>query len=258
MLQSNNQIPVHEVNLGAGILAFFTQSQGGVSPHPWETLNLGTNVSDHPERVLANRNLVAKRAGKPVRFANQIHSNQVLTLSGNSIGDETSCGTGDGLVTDSDQFALGVLVADCVPLLLADPITKIVGTAHAGRAGLLGGVIAQAVATMEQAGARRDSLQVAVGPCICAGCYEVPSAMAANFERVTGVRRSLTTWGTPSLDLRRAASAQLLNLGVARVTHVDVCTRESEVHFSHRRATSQHQTTGRFAGIIGLDTGEEE
>lgn len=258
MSQRNNAIPVHEVHLGAGISAFFTQRQGGVSPSPWASLNLGTNVNDSAERVSTNRQLVATRVGKPVRFAHQVHSNEVLSLVERPMDLEISCGTGDGLVTSSDEFALGVLVADCVPLLLADPIAAIVGTAHAGRAGLTHGVIARAVAAMEEAGASRDALQVAVGPCICSGCYEVPESMAADFARATGVAPSQTTWGTPSLDLRHTASTQLSELGIRRVTHLRVCTRESGAFFSHRKATSLQQTTGRFAGIIGLKTGEEE
>lgn len=252
MPQSYTAIPVHKVNLGAGISAFFTQTQGGVSPQPWASLNLGLNVTDSVERVLANRNLVAARTGKPIRFADQVHSNEVLTLSGGPAQSEASCGTADGLVTASDHFALGVLVADCVPVLLADPVARVVGTAHAGRAGLLSGVLAQAVVAMQEAGAQRESLQVAVGPCICAGCYEVPESMAANFVEATGVTVSQTSWGTPSLDLRQAASLQLSRLGITRVTHLTQCTRENEAFFSHRRAMARQQTTGRFAGIISL------
>ena len=185
------------------------------------------NVNDSPQRVFTNRKLAAVAAGKPIRFADQVHSNDVLTLGDMPAALETSCGTADGLVTRLQTFALGVLVADCVPILFADPVARVVGTAHAGRAGLLRGVIGEVVGALQDLGASPQHLRVAVGPCICARCYEVPQSMATDFAVSTGVPPAETAWGTPSLDLRQAASEQLAGLGIAAVTHIFECTKES-------------------------------
>lgn len=252
----HSQIPVHEVELGAGILAFFTQRSGGVSPAPWDSLNLGANVQDHPRNVSANRNLVSKKLGRSVFFAHQIHSNTVLRLGLDTGRDtnaqELSCGQGDGLVTADPESGLGVLVADCVPILLADPVHKIIGAAHAGRAGLLNGVIARSVEAMAELGAQLQYTVAAIGPCICARCYEVPLQMARDFDHATGVPPSQTRWHTPGLDLRAAAHRQLVASGIQTITHVSVCTYEDDRQFSHRRDANDQHATGRSAGVIGM------
>lgn len=253
-----DQIPAHEVHLGAGISAFFTMAGGGVSPPPWKSLNLGPNVRDEPARVLANRARVSKRLGKPVRFATQVHSNAVTRLESAGAPGEMSIGEADAIVAVSDGFGLGVLVADCVPILLSDPIAGVIGVAHAGRAGLQNGVIANVIKELEAAGASASSLFVAVGPCICAHCYEVPASMAESFATETQISPATSNWGTPALDLRAAADSQLRQNGVGNVTHVPHCTYELDQYFSHRRATRNGQTTGRFAGIIGRTSSRSE
>ena len=254
MSLGSTQIPVHEVFLGAGISAFFTTRFAGLSKPPWNELNLGANVGDDLVTVLANRALVAERLGSPVQFAEQVHANTVLTLEAPAAGESASCGRGDALVTDRAGLGLGVLVADCVPILLADAGAGVVATSHTGRAGLQCGVLGNTVAAMVAKGARTESIRAVVGPCVCPRCYEVPAALAQDFARDTGVTPSATRWGTTGLDLRAAAHGDLARAGIEYITDVDLCTLEEDQFFSHRRATKNGAPTGRFAGIIALQT----
>lgn len=254
---------VHPVDLGDGVHAFFTTGAGGVSPAPWSTsddgggLNLGLNVSDDVARVGVNRALVADRLGAPVAFATQVHGDTVLGLGATervawaSTVPPASAGEGDTLVTAERGLGLGVLVADCVPVLLADPQARVVGVAHAGRKGVLAGVVHRALDALVARGADPARVRAAVGPAVCGRCYEVPGAMRDEVAAVVPETFATTGSGTPGLDLPAGVVAQLAGRGVA-VTHVDRCTLEDPNLFSHRRASAAGTTTGRQAGIIAL------
>lgn len=152
----------------------------------------------------------------------------------------------DALVATDPGVALAVRVADCVPVLFADPDAGVVAAAHAGRRGLVAGVLGATLAAMDALGAR--SVTAWVGPHLCAGCYEVPAGLAAEFAAATGVPEARTRWGTPSIDQRAAASAQLAALGVA-VVAVPGCTREDPRLHSYRRDGAR---SGRQAGLVWL------
>jgi YfiH family protein len=143
---------------------------------------------------------------------------------------------------------LGVLVADCLPVLLADPAARVVAVAHAGRRGLLAGVLPRVVAAMAALGAQPAGIRASVGPAAGGCCYEVPAQMQE--EAVASVPELLatTSWGTPSLDLRAGAVAQLRGLGLSAVTTAGGCTIEDESFYSYRRSGR----TGRFAGVVVL------
>lgn len=253
---------MHPVDLGDGVHAFFTTGAGGVSPAPWSTsdgggLNLGMNVSDDAARVAANRALVAERIGAPVAFATQVHGDTVLVL-GAADRDvwaaprpPESAGEGDALVTAEHGLGLGVLVADCVPVLLADPVARVVGVAHAGRKGVLAGVVHRALDALVARGAEPARVRAAVGPAVCGRCYEVPVAMRDEVVAVVPETYATTADGTSGLDLPAGVVAQLVARGVA-VTRVEHCTLEDPELFSHRRASAAGTTTGRQAGIITL------
>ena len=253
---------VHPVDLGDGVHAFFTTAAGGVSPAPWATpagggLNLGLNVSDDPTRVAANRALVAERLGAPVAFAGQVHGDTVLELGAADLAPWSSsrppstAGEGDALVTSARELALGVLVADCVPVLLADPSARVAGVVHAGRQGVLAGVVHRAMDTLVARGADPARVRAAVGPAVCGTCYEVPVAMRDEVAAAVPETFATTGAGTPGLDLPAGVVAQLAARGVA-ATLVDRCTLEDESLFSHRRATARGTTTGRQAGVVAL------
>jgi len=246
------------VDLGAGVVAGFTTRHGGVSPAPWSALNLGANVGDDPARVRENRTRVGEWLGAPVAFAAQVHGDGVLLLgeaeraAWASEAPPVAGREADAVVTAAEGLGVGVLVADCVPVLLADADARVVGIAHAGRAGVRLGVVHRAVDAMFAAGATPTGLRAAVGPAVCGECYEVPAAMHDDVAAVVPAAASRTRWGSPALDLPAAVLAQLAASGVEQVLRVDRCTLEDPALFSHRRARAAGTTTGRQAGVIVL------
>jgi YfiH family protein len=153
---------------------------------------------------------------------------------------------GDALVTAERGVGLLVRAADCVPILLADPEAGLVGAAHAGRAGLLAGVVEAVVAALRSRGARR--LTAWIGPYICPACYELPAAMAAAAWARLPAARAKSARGAPALDLGAGAAAELGRLGCA-VVRCDPCTAEApDLFFSYRRDGA----TGRLGGVVWL------
>jgi YfiH family protein len=253
---------MYPVDMGDGVHAFFTAGTGGVSPAPWSTsdgggLNLGLNVSDDATRVAVNRSLVAERLGAPVAFATQVHGDAVLELgpaervAWAAHRPPASAGEGDALVTAERGLGLGVLVADCVPVLLADPEARVVAVAHAGRKGVLTGVVHRTLDVLVARGADPARVRAAVGPAVCGRCYEVPAAMRDEVSAAVPETYATTREGTPGLDLPSGVVAQLAARGVT-ATRVERCTLEDAGLFSHRRASGAGTTTGRQAGIIAL------
>jgi YfiH family protein len=245
-------------DLGPGVVAGFTTRHGGVSPAPWSSLNLGANTADDAARVRENRSRLGAWLGAPVAFTTQVHGDGVLVLDESERAEWVSdappvaAGEADAAVTVAVGFGLGVIVADCVPVLLADPVARVIGVAHAGRAGVRLGVVHRVVDAMVAAGATAQHLRAAVGPAVCGRCYEVPAAMRDDVAAVVPTARATTAAGTPSLDLPAAVLAQLAASGVRDVAHVDRCTVEDPELFSHRRATATGSITGRQAGVILL------
>ena len=245
-----------EVNLGPGVRAVFTTVHGGVSAPPWASLNLGTACGDASVAVAENRRRVGAAVGAPVAFATQVHGADVLEVSGaDELGGLSgTVGEADGRVTRATDIALGVLVADCVPVLLADPDAGVVAVAHAGRRGVEREVVLRVLDTMVARGADRARVRAAVGPCACGACYEVPEEMRAAVAARAPATWSTTSWGTPALDLAAGVEQQLRDAGVASVARADRCTIEDADLFSYRRAgRSGDPTTGRFAGVVRID-----
>lgn len=240
-------------DLGPGVVAGFTTRAGGVSRGPWEGLDLGLHVGDDPADVDRNRALVGEWAGAPVSFARQVHGTraEVVDAPPQGSGDLFAADGCDALVTARAAVPLGALVADCVPVLLADPQAGVVAAAHAGRNGLLDGVLQAAVHRMVELGARPASVRAALGPCAGPCCYEVPHDMRAQACTVLPPMHAITRAGTPSLDLRAGCRAALASAGVGRVDDVGGCTVEDPDLYSYRRAA----VTGRFAGVVVLAGG---
>ncbi|MFI2199502.1 peptidoglycan editing factor PgeF [Streptomyces sp. NPDC020192] len=228
----------------------FTDRWGGVSAAPYEELNLGGAVGDEPETVRANRELVAKSLGLDpglVVWMNQVHGNDVVGVDGPwNVERPPQC---DGIVTGTRGVALAVLTADCVPVLLADPAAGVVAAAHAGRPGMVKGVVPAAVRAMVELGAEPDRIVARTGPAVCGRCYEVPEPMRAEVAAVEPAAHAETSWGTPAVDVSAGVHAQLDRLGVRDRAQSPVCTLESGDHFSYRR----DRTTGRLAGYVWLD-----
>lgn len=228
----------------------FTDRWGGVSAAPYEELNLGGAVGDDADAVRTNRELAAKSLGlDPARvvWMNQVHGRDVTEVDGP--WGESPVAEVDGLVTVRRGLALAVLTADCVPVLLADPVAGVVAAAHAGRPGMVAGVVPAAVEAMVGRGADPARIVARTGPAVCGRCYEVPEAMRAEVAAVEPAARAETGWGTPAVDVAAGVRAQLERLGVGDLVQSSVCTMESEDHFSYRREGA----TGRLAGYVWLD-----
>jgi YfiH family protein len=227
----------------------FTDRWGGVSAVPYEELNLGGAVGDDPDAVRTNRERAAASLGLDpgrVVWMNQVHGAGVEVVDapwGARPVPET-----DALVTAEPGLALAVLTADCVPVLLADPAAGVVAAAHAGRPGMIAGVVPAAVRAMTELGADPARIVARTGPSVCGRCYEVPEAMRAEVAAVEPAAYAVTSWGTPAVDVAAGVHAQLERLGVRAREQSPVCTLESKDHFSYRR----DRTTGRLAGYVWL------
>jgi polyphenol oxidase len=235
-------------DLGHGVLSAFSGRVGGLSGPPYESLNLGLGVHDDPATVHANRAALARACGLPpdrLIFMRQTHSADVWHAG---LGAHEPPGPVDAMFTDVPGQALCVLVADCVPVLVADPVARIVGAAHAGREGLARGVVPALITAMTAAGAAPARMHAATGPSICGGCYEVPRELQARVSAVVSAARCDTFAGTTGLDIAAGVRAQLAGAGVVNITADGRCTRESDDLYSHRR----DGLTGRFAGLVWM------
>jgi purine-nucleoside/S-methyl-5'-thioadenosine phosphorylase / adenosine deaminase len=230
----------------------FTDRHGGVSEGPWESLNLGTSNGDEPERVARNHEIVASGLGlKPDQMVrmSQKHGDVVATVTSRPV----EIPVADGLVTTTSDLGLLVRVADCVPVVLADVDTGVIGVAHAGRPGLTAGIVATTVAGLRAAGA--DSLVAWLGPRVCGSCYEVPADMRDDVAAAVPAAWATTSWGTPAVDVGAGVASQLRDLDVDVVDLMDAddssrwCTRENSDLFSYRR---QGQRSGRLGGLVRI------
>lgn len=240
----------------------FTDRWGGVSAAPYEELNLGGAVGDAPEAVRGNRELAAKSLGLDagrVVWMNQVHGADVAVVGEpwgmgvppleRSREGGSSVPEVDAIVTTRRGLALAVLTADCVPVLLADPVAGVAAAAHAGRPGMVKGIVPAAVRAMVELGAEPERIVARTGPAVCGRCYEVPEHMRAEVAAVEPAAYADTSWGTPAVDVSAGVHAQLDRLGVCDRAKSPVCTLESEDHFSYRR----DRTTGRLASYVWLD-----
>ncbi|MGW4983613.1 peptidoglycan editing factor PgeF [Streptomyces mirabilis] len=228
----------------------FTDRWGGVSAVPYEALNLGGAVGDDPDAVRTNRELAAKSLGLDpslVVWMNQVHGPDVAVVDGPWLSAEIP--SVDAIVTTRRGLALAVLTADCTPVLLADPVAGIAAAAHAGRPGMVAGVVPAAVRAMVDLGAEPERIVARTGPAVCGRCYEVPDEMRAEVAAIEPAAYAETSWGTPAVDVTAGVHAQLERLGVCDRAQSPVCTLESDDHFSYRR----DRTTGRLAGYVWLD-----
>ncbi len=236
---------------GLRIRRVVTTREGGASAAPYDSFNLGDHVGDDPGAVAANRARLAAELGLgPDRLVwmEQVHGRTAATVEGPVDGPLEAT---DAVVTAQPGLALVVLVADCVPVLMADAEAGVVAAVHAGRVGARIGVVPTALAAMEAAGADRRRVEVLLGPSVCGDCYEVPRAMQSDVEKHLPGSACRTRGGRPGLDLRAGLWRQLADAGVARIGMDPRCTNETRALFSHRR----EGTTGRLAAVTWVDAG---
>jgi YfiH family protein len=234
-----------DAELPGAVRGLFTTRYGGTSVGAWAQLNLANHVGDAPAAVAANRSRLADElGGVPLVALHQVHGRDVAVVDSAPPGPPTA----DAAVTSRPGLALLVMVADCMPVLIADSVAQVVGAVHAGRGGLAAGVLPRTVAAMTELGARPDRCAAVIGPAVCGRCYEVPEAMREEFEGLVPASAGTTRAGTPSIDLAAGAAAQLGAAGVGTVRRTEICTMEDDRFFSYRR----DGITGRFAGVVML------
>ena len=214
--------------------------------------NLALHVGDAPNRVRARREVLERELGVPLVFVEQVHSADVaIVRSERDVrAMREHAHVADALVTDRSDVALAIMVADCVPVLLADEQRGVIAAAHAGRRGLLGGVRGASVEAMVGLGACPANIRALIGPSVCGRCYEVPAPMFRESVEIQPALASRPSWTTPALALPAGAVAALRDAGLAAegIEVLERCTLESEELFSYRR----DPRTGRFAGVITL------
>ncbi len=235
--------------------AVFTR-RGGVSPAPWDSLNLGWVVGDNKARVEENYHRVAAAAG-PKREALtttwQVHGSRILLADAKHRGG--SLGKADGLITNTPGVPLLQRYADCTPILLYDPEHRAAGIAHAGWQGVVNRTAEAAVRAMTEAfGSDPARMVGAVGPAIGPCCYEVGPEVAA---AIRGSQQDPETLLRPSqrqgrvyLDLWQANARQLQDAGVGSIEVAALCTAcHTDIFFSHRGDKGK---SGRFGAVIML------
>ena len=219
----------------------FFGRDGGVSTGLYTSLNCGPGSKDDRAAVTENRRRVAQVLAPGAKLASlaQIHSPFVHVVGEG--WDTTQHPEGDGMVTATPGIGLGILTADCGPVLFADPDARVIGAAHAGWKGAIGGILDATVAAMETLGARRDRILAAIGPCISVASYEVGEDFRARFLEADAANARFFANGKPGhchFDLEAYVAARLAGLGVGAVEGLGVCTYPAENgFFSFRRTT---------------------
>lgn len=224
----------------------FTTRDGGVSDPPYDRLNLGGSVGDDAERVAENWSRLERATGLAFARAKQVHGARVIRADAPGPPREEA----DAVLSVARGVAACVSVADCVPVLLADPGTGAVAAVHAGWRGTLARAAAEAVSALSrEVGAPAARLLAAIGPSIGPCCYSVSDDLGARFERDIGAV-AVAAGERPKVDLWRSNARVLAEAGVRedRIEVLGRCTScERDLFFSHRRDAGR---TGRHAAFI--------
>ena len=237
----------------------FLGRTGGVSSGPLAGLNCGWGSNDDRDAITENRRRAvdAVLPGARLVTVHQIHSADVVEAGDWPEDDRPHA---DALVTDRPGTLLGIVTADCAPILLADAAAGVIGAAHAGWRGAVAGVALSTIAAMEKLGARRDRIAAAVGPCIAQRNYEVDPAFAEQLIAAASDNDRFFTdgpAGKPHFDLESFVVASLAAAGITRIEALGLDTYAApERFFSYRRATHLGEPDyGRQLSLIGLAHG---
>jgi purine-nucleoside/S-methyl-5'-thioadenosine phosphorylase / adenosine deaminase len=240
---------------GRSVWHGFLGRGGGVSEGPYASLNLSRLAGDAPAAVETNWRRLRACFPTGVEFVqvHQVHGNTVVVVDSQSRG---VAAVGDGMVSSAPKVILGILSADCVPILLLDERAGVVAALHAGWRGVIADIAGAGVEAMTAAGARPERIEAALGPAIGACCFEVDIELARRFETEIGfAARHVRPAGVDKafIDLKGLVRGQLLKAGLAddRVTDVAVCTRCASDRFFSRRA-ARGGATGLQLSFIGL------
>ena len=250
-------VPIRAASLGP-VPHGFLGREGGVSSGIHAGLNVGLGSDDDRTAIRENRRRATQAVlpGAALVTLHQIHSPHALIVT-EAFADEVRP-QADALATDRPGLLLGILTADCVPVLLADRDAGVVGAAHAGWKGAIGGVTDSVIAAMERLGANRTRIAAAIGPCIARASYEVDEGFFHRFvdadpenERffADGIRA-----GHHQFDIEAYVAARLAAAGIGRVEALGLDTYADEARFfSFRRATHRGEPGyGRQIALIGV------
>ncbi|HEV7312698.1 peptidoglycan editing factor PgeF [Sphingopyxis sp.] len=243
-----------------GIAHGFFGRRGGVSAGELASLNCGLGSNDDPALIAENRRRVAEAVlpGAALTGVYQVHGNRCVIVDGNT--DLSARPEADALATRTPGILLGILTADCVPVLFADRDAGVVGAAHAGWKGALAGVTDATLDAMESLGARRTDIAVAIGPCIARASYEVDEAFVERFLADDPANERFFAAGKPGhamFDIAAYVAARLAAAGVTRIAIGGQDTyAEGQDYFSYRRACHKGENSyGRQLSVIGLTGG---
>jgi len=236
----------------------FLSAEGGVSQGIYASLNCGYGSEDTAENVTENRKRAVQRTGladAPLVTCFQIHSPNVVRVK--TPWDSQNAPEADALVTKKPSIALGILTADCAPVLFADMNAGVIGAAHAGWKGAVGGVLESTVQAMLDLGADLKNIHAAIGPCIHQASYEVGPELKESLLSESPWAEDVFENGQPDhfqFDLPRYVANRLSRADIQSVEHVDVDTYSHvDTCFSYRRTTHQGgKDYGRAISIIGL------
>ena len=236
-----------------GIRHGFLTRQGGVSPHPYHSLNLSASDGDRAEHVSLNRKRIAAAfefAPKHLVLLNQMHGDQILLLKG-PLATLPFFASYDAMITDSPDTYLGILTADCLPILIVDQKRKVVAAVHAGRQGTALHIARKVLKKMrDEFGSLPEDLLIALGPSVGPCCYEIDEKVFRREWEPFATGRGMERW---ALDIAGFNLSQIKKEGVEedQILRIDLCTScHNDLFFSYRR----EGRTGRqlsFIGIIG-------
>lgn len=209
----------YRYNLGKGVAAFSTGRDTDHPDDPYGGFNACHYTHGNPQEVAACRNMLynALPGLRELVIPRQTHSLNVALIDSCPVGDLEDV---DALVTALPGVAIAVNTADCVPVLMADPVAGVIAAVHSGWRGTVGHIAVKAVDVMEQAGAQRERISVAMGPSICTGCFEVGPEVADVFDNEYPDVRDIvfrTGGELPHIDLRNAIVHDLVEIGIHRV-----------------------------------------
>jgi YfiH family protein len=241
----------------AGVPHGFFGRRGGVSSGDLASLNCGLGSGDDPALIAENRHRAAEAIlpGAALTGLYQVHGNRCVIVDAAS--DLAARPEADALATRTPGLLLGILTADCVPVLFADTAAGVVGAAHAGWKGAIAGVTDATLGAMESLGADRAHIVAAIGPCIGRASYEVDEAFVQRFAADDPANERFFAAGQPGhamFDIAAYVAARLAAAGVATVAigGQDTYAEDAE-YFSYRRACHRQENGyGRQISVIGL------
>lgn len=234
----------------------FFGREGGSSEGVFATNNMSIAIGDEPDTVERNRESACRELGlrgRQLVLMKQVHSSRVVALTQSPHPQVTM--EADGVVTNHPGLVLGVLTADCAPILLADHQAGIVGAVHAGWKGAASDIVYSAVLAMVGLGADPRNIHAVIGPTISGMNYEVGPEFARNLvgQHPKAALRFSERAGREHFDLPGFIADQLVGAGVGLVADLKTCTYAyDKAYFSHRRATHENTTAGRQIALIGL------